>query len=204
MKYIGLIAGLGLAVFAGMQAQTVKAADTDYNVNVTGGGINLTQTPPDITFPSISVSNLATASDLLTATSDPGKIRVEDFRGTGTGWTLSATVSALKAGEHELANSNIEFSGANDPQATLMSNPDSATVSETSPIYSPQALTTGQLTPIWTATASEPGMGVNQVSLTSINLSLIAQNNVFAGDYHGTITWTLDPTVAEPAGDSNS
>jgi hypothetical protein len=51
--------------------------------------------------------------------------------------------------------------------------------------------------------SNQTGMGKNQLHLESASLTLPAQNGVLAGNYSGTITWTLTGNSDQSANMNN-
>lgn len=209
MKYIGLIAGLGLAVFAGMQAQTVKAADddvvgsktTNFDIDLTGGTIELTDAPASLSFNNPSISDLAQADQKLQSqTGEIGNITIEDYRGTGSGWTLSAELSPLGTTPRLLKTTGLEISGSRINSYDVVSGPD---IDNLTPPYFSKTLATSTPENFWMTNNNQTGMGKNQLHLESASLTLPAQNGVLAGNYSGTITWTLTGSSDQSANMNN-
>lgn len=114
-----------------------------------------------------------------TLNSDTKDLSITDYRGAGSVWALSATLSPFE-------NKNADSTGTIIGQITLGTG---AVISKT----------TNQ---IWdSTTANTNGQGTAKYDLSSkpASLSILSSENVQSGKYQATINWNLQNTAIKPS-----
>ncbi|MCX2455294.1 WxL domain-containing protein [Lacticaseibacillus nasuensis] len=126
-----------------------------------------------------------------------GALQISDLRGTGAGWTLTASVNQPSLGDSKLdgtltlafKDAKSDFVGTtNDdgtPDLPATAAPQTATLS-----------TSGTTATVWTA-AAKSGQGANTATVDpdKTTFEIFANPGVTAGTYDATVTWTLGSTV---------
>ena len=196
--WIGSVAFAGLLVGSFSAGSLVLAADADSgstntSVTVTPGSIGLSA-PNSLTFPSLSVESIV-KGDLNenVNTSDSSILTVSDFRGTGSGYSVTAKASPIAT------SSGAELKGA-----VIKLVPDATTTTNSvSPDWTkPVALnTTAQQ--LFATTTTLDGAGISSYDLNKTTLAVPQDNTVKAGSYSGVITFTLTPGQPAQAATAN-
>lgn len=172
---IGLSLPLGLPLTAYAAEGNIATSDRLKNgmatVNITGGSLILTSVP------SFSVNATLTASarnGSFTATPS-GALKVDDERGTGSGWRLTAKLGDLstQGSDHTITGTKLKLSvtskNALIPATTLINNSDACLLASAD---------NGQ------------GMGITAFDLDQSTIQL-PDTTLYTGKYTGTITYQL-------------
>lgn len=206
-----LMAGVALAVVptttvsaddnADTSAQT-GASTAEFTVNA--GDLTLVSVP-NLQFGNVNVADLQSTGDetftlqqagnTVVGTQSPtsaaddtpqgnstGDLTVNDYRGTNSGWTLTASLS-------QFSNGSSTLSGTIVLSNLTMTNSVSATI----PTIQPAVIASSDTaTPYKIEVAAKnAGQGSNTAAITSSTLALIKSNDVVNGTYDATMTWTL-------------
>lgn len=162
-----------------------SAAEANPTVSMTSEA-TLTINPGILSLDSVSnfdfgtgnIEDFALQEKVITTVSNETS-SVSDFRGPNTaGWQLTAKLSTIKnASQNELANAKVTLKGSETAgDAALTANAE---------------LVAGAADPTSIATANgTTGLAINTFDFSTTTLT-VPQQNVYGGDYTGTITWTL-------------
>lgn len=172
---IGLSLPLGLPLTACAAEENVTTSDHLKNgtatVNITGGSLILTSVP---SFSANTTLTASTRNSSFTATSN-GALTVDDERGTGTGWRLTAKLGDLSTQNpnHTIAGTKLNLSVTSKnvltPTTTLISNGDDCLLASAD---------------------SGQGMGNTNFTLGPATIQL-PDTAPYTGEYTGTITYQL-------------
>jgi hypothetical protein len=177
---LGAVAALGLA-------GTAQAATDDTSVTLTGG--TLAMTAP--TFGNFPGAELTGSADGQSASvSDWG---VNDPRGSGLGWQVSMSASALvDPRTADDGTDDVTMTGAVLTVAAPDATPVDSSNASTAPTTAGGNISTGVNVAVAAANA---GLGDWDLAQGATDLSLATPANARAGTYTSTITTTLTPGV---------
>jgi hypothetical protein len=196
MKKILMVLGiLGVGSLSipltGMAAEaTTGNPDPEYSdvtVVIKQGTLTIDSVPPIFDFGETNVRDVAEDGvDLPISTDITNQpVSVSDYRGyrnpANGEWALTAALSAIKLDNNEVTthntlNATLKFNGT--PENTVNFTPDAISLVAGEPAIS------------IAGTKGSNGVNTNDLSFTSATLS-ISKQDVYAGKYTGTITWTL-------------
>lgn len=164
---------------------------------------------PDLLFTNATVADIISGTTVhyqsgatKTKTGDAaenqdGALQISDLRGTGAGWTLTASVNQPSLGDTKLDGTlHLAFK---DAKSDFTGTKATETVPAIPATAAPQTATLstgGAAATVWTA-AAKTGQGANTATVdpdkTTFDIS--ANPGVTAGTYDATVTWTLGSTV---------
>ncbi|MGQ5520289.1 WxL domain-containing protein [Enterococcus gallinarum] len=172
------ISSLGVPV-TGLAAEANPSTSMTSEASLTiNPGILSLDSVSNFDFGTGNIADFAQQEKVITTVSNETS-SVSDFRGPNTvGWQLTAKLSKISnADQKELANVKITLKGTETAgDAALSANAE---------------LVAGATDPTSVATADgATGLAINTFDFSTTTLT-VPQQNVYGGDYTGTITWTL-------------
>lgn len=181
----GMVSGTGVLAAEATGPSTPKIEKkSKASIEVTPGKLELV-TVPNLNFTKVSVSDIATEeyTDSRLASRD-ARVILNDFRGDSKGWTLSAKLGNLTSGR---TNNKINRA------QMMMTMSQSGNKTMPGQIGDHAWLTAGGNSEmLLEATADKSsGSGVGNYSINTTDLRIYQQEDIQAGSYSGTVTWTL-------------
>lgn len=166
---------LTLVSVPNLQFGNVNVADlqstgaTTYTLQQSGSTVAGTQSP-------------TSAADDTPQGNSTGDLTVNDYRGTNSGWKLTASLS-------QFANGASTLSGTIVLSDLTMTNSVSATI----PTIQPAAIASNATPTPWDieVAAKDAGQGSNTATITGSTLELNKSKEAVDGTYDATMTWTL-------------
>ena len=184
---------LATGLLVGLSAPVPTHADTTGSTSVA----TFTIIPGPLTLSANQSSTTINASKRLDgngdsddATSAPaGILNLNDTRGTGAGYTITATAAPLTNGTHTLAGSNLSLNNVTVTKLiTTSGTVTTRTVSNTTTIDNGISNTiVGQKSD----TTNGDGMGSYQINLNKLNFAGAIPANSYQSTYSTTVTYTI-------------
>lgn len=199
------VCSLGLAtalVATGLMATTAQAADTgnktldsDATFNVKDDGSLSLDTAPSFAFGEATTLQMTTGATLGLTNTDSNQLKITDTRGLGAGkWSLVASLSKnFASGDTTLSNATLNLAtvvgtnsntGYTQTEAPSLKGATDDAEAASSTVISTNAAFGGTSTYDYTKTSSSD-------KGPAASLVLPASSSFTAGDYKGTVTWTL-------------
>ncbi|MFD1441828.1 WxL domain-containing protein [Lacticaseibacillus hegangensis] len=168
------------------QAQVADQKTSKATVTVKPGKLQLISVP-NLKFNSVTVKNLATQQNTKTSLSgrDAPKVELEDFRGDKQGWELRAQLGDLKLKDNtKLSNTKIHMH---------LDNQSGKDLNMPNMLKGGVVLDAGGYAESLLKTNKTNGFGAAKY-LVDAEMNIGKQEKATAGDYSGTITWSLFAT----------
>ncbi|WP_054723245.1 WxL domain-containing protein [Lacticaseibacillus nasuensis] len=124
-------------------------------------------------------------------------MQITDLRGTGAGWTLTASVNQPTLGDSKLDGTlHLAFKDAKSDFVGTTNDDGTPDLPATAAPQTATLSTKGTTATVWTA-AAKSGQGDNTATVDpdKTTFDIFANPGVTAGTYDATVTWTLGSTV---------
>ena len=164
---------------------------------------------PDLLFTNATVADIISGTTVhyqsgatKTKTGDAaenqdGALQISDLRGTGAGWTLTASVNEPSLGDSKLEGTlTLAFKDAKSDFVGTTHDDGTPDLPATAAPQTATLSTSGTTATVWTA-AAKSGQGANTATVdpATTKFDISANPGVTHGTYDATVTWTLGSTV---------
>ncbi|WP_054664065.1 WxL domain-containing protein [Lacticaseibacillus camelliae] len=155
------------------------------SVVVTPGKLELVAVP-DLNFTKVSVSDIATKpyTDSRLASTRFSRVLLNDFRGDSKGWKLSAKLGNLNSGKNKINSAQMMLTLGQTGNKTMPGQLGGYTWLRAG----------GNSATLLATSDKSSGSGLGNYKINTTDLRIDQQEDIQAGAYTGTMTWTLAST----------